>query len=116
VEEGRMGKNKYKDKMDLIYMLIGLTGIRNNIVSLLFMYCSLMFSVSLLFMYCSLMFSVSLLFIDVLSISVIVHVLFFDDSDYLFGIFKLFLYEDHYLVSQWRKVGWERTNTKIKWT
>jgi hypothetical protein len=26
-----MGKNKYKDKMDLIYMLIGLTGIRNNI-------------------------------------------------------------------------------------
>jgi hypothetical protein len=24
----------------------------------------------------------------------------FTDSDYLFGIFKLFLYEDHYLVSQ----------------
>jgi len=29
VEAGRMGNIKYKDEMDLIYMLIDLTGIRN---------------------------------------------------------------------------------------
>ena len=34
------------------------------------------------------------------SLAIVLSVLRFMDSDYLFGIFKLFLYEDHYLVSQ----------------
>ena len=32
------------------------------------------------------------------SLAIVLSVLRFTDSDYLFGIFKLFLYEDHYLV------------------